>query len=611
MQADVGANAKQLIVEKVRQATNIMVTVGANPSIDSLAAALALSLMLNKLDKHATAVFSGEVPSVMSFLEPNKTFESSVDSLRDFIISLDKEKADRLRYKVEQDVVRIFITPYKTTLSEKDLQFSQGDFNVEMIICLGVEKRDDLDKAIIAHGRILHDATVITINANSQQSSLGALDWHDQNASSLCEMLFSMSESFQKPGLIDAQIANALLTGIVAATERFSNQHTTPKVMTMAAQMMAAGANQQLVANNLQMPVTQAEAQVPAPAESKPDEETVGKDGELSIKHPEKPKKTEEEKPVKEDEPKTEPEKDDVAKAEADLAAALPALSKPAPTLEQVQEDLKKEAEQVAKEEDKPEPEPKPSEDSSHKFMTEEPGASRAESDGLDSAGWRGRRLEPPTLGGTLNATTEEAHDEAEKADELDRNKQILSHNDEPQEPNGLAEPATPVGGDVSKPTEPSLGMPPLEETPIPPIPTPPIEEPKPQPAPEQSNKELDDALQAVNSAYETQPFNPANQPRTDVGAQPLAPEPAPEAPAQPAPQPQQLDENGLPPIPPMPQLPVAEPGASAPQMPPMPPELPPLPNDQPGGGPPAPNLPPPPPAPGPNDPGQFKIPGQ
>src|SRR6266498_2548815 len=246
-----GSNPKQLIAEKIKRSANILVTVSANPSVDSLTAALGLTLMLNKLDKHVTAVFSGVVPPAINFLEPGKTFENNVDSLRDFIIALDKEKADRLRYKVEDEVVRIFITPYRTKISERDLQFSQGDFNVDLIIALGVEDQKDLDQAITAHGRILHDATVVTVNASPQKSSLGSIDWQDGNASSLSEMLASIADQL-KPGILDQQISTALLTGIVASTERFSNQHTTPHVMTIAAQLMAAGANQQLIATKLQ-----------------------------------------------------------------------------------------------------------------------------------------------------------------------------------------------------------------------------------------------------------------------------------------------------------------------------------------------------------------------
>jgi len=108
---------KQQIVERIKQSTNILITVNTNPSVDALSSALALTLMLNKMDKHATAVFSGAVPPAIKFLQPEKTFQYSVDSLRDFIIALDKEKADRLRYKVENDVVRIYITPYHTMIS--------------------------------------------------------------------------------------------------------------------------------------------------------------------------------------------------------------------------------------------------------------------------------------------------------------------------------------------------------------------------------------------------------------------------------------------------------------------------------------------------------------
>src|SRR3954471_8926428 len=158
------APAKQQIVERVKQAENILVTVSKDPTVDQLAACIGVTLTLNKMGKHATAVFSGKVPSTLEFLQPDKTIEKNTDSLRDFIIALDKSKADKLRYKVEDTVVKIFITPYKTSISDKDLNFSQGDFNVDVVVALGVHNQADLDQAITAHGRILHDAAVVTLN---------------------------------------------------------------------------------------------------------------------------------------------------------------------------------------------------------------------------------------------------------------------------------------------------------------------------------------------------------------------------------------------------------------------------------------------------------------
>ncbi len=281
------ATPKQQVVERVRQAANVLVTVKSNPSVDELAATIGLTLMLNKLGKHATAVFSGQVPSTLEFLKPDETLESNTDSLRDFIVSLDKSKADKLRYKVEENVVKIFITPYRTSISQDDLEFTQGDFNVDVVLALGVTQREELDQAIMAHGRILHDATVATITAGQDHSELGQINWQEPGASSLSEMLVSISEAFQG-GLIDEQIATAFLTGIVAETQRFSNPKTSPKVMTMAAQLMAAGANQQLIANELEKAVEVdlgVGMQGPVPSSSPVENVSVGDDGSLSISH--------------------------------------------------------------------------------------------------------------------------------------------------------------------------------------------------------------------------------------------------------------------------------------------------------------------------------------
>lgn len=285
---------KQEISDRIKKANNILVTVKSSPSVDQLASCIGLTLALNKLGKHATAVFSGQIPSTIEFLQPEKTLEANTDSLRDFIISLDKSKADKLRYKVEDKVVKIFITPYRTSISDKDLEFSQGDFNVDVVIALGVHDQGELDQAITAHGRILHDAAVVTINVNPG-GELGSINWLVPGASSLCELTVDLLDVLDK-GLVDEQIATALLTGIVAETNRFSNERTTPDTMSISAELMAAGANQQLVATKLAPPPPPAPerpalVEIPKatnpPIDAPPRVETaeVSSDGTLEIAH--------------------------------------------------------------------------------------------------------------------------------------------------------------------------------------------------------------------------------------------------------------------------------------------------------------------------------------
>jgi hypothetical protein len=281
-------SAKNQLADRLKSANNILVTVSRDPSIDQLAACLGLTLLLNKMNKHSVAVFSGQVPSTIEFLKPAETLEKTTDSLRDFIIALDKDKADKLRYKVEDNVVRIFITPYKTSITEKDLEFSQGDFNVDVVVALGVQQQQDLDQAITAHGRILHDATVASISIANDGGNLGTINWKDPKASSLSELVTDLGKLLGD-NLLDNQIATALLTGIVAETARFSNDKTSSQTMNASSALMAAGADQQLVASKLEEPEKPASKPSDKSGNSDgADDKAKTEPGELSIKHDKK-----------------------------------------------------------------------------------------------------------------------------------------------------------------------------------------------------------------------------------------------------------------------------------------------------------------------------------
>lgn len=242
----------QKIVDKIKTSENILIALSRDPSVDEIAAAIGLTLFLDGMQKHATAIYSGRTPDELAFLQPGETFEKTTDSLQDFIIALNKEKADHLRYKLEGDFVKVFITPYKTRLTEEDLSFSHGDYNVDFVIAINVAAAANLDEALHEHGRIMHDASVVNITTG-EPGKFGEIEWSSPTASSLCEMItgliFVLQGSDEKP--LDRDVATALLTGIVAATDRFSNNRTNPDTLGIASKLMAMGADQQLITSNI------------------------------------------------------------------------------------------------------------------------------------------------------------------------------------------------------------------------------------------------------------------------------------------------------------------------------------------------------------------------
>lgn len=479
-------NVQQQIADRLKEANNVLVTVSNNPSVDQLAACIGLTLLLNKLGKHATAVFSGNIPSTIEFLKPEETIEKNTDSLRDFIIALDKSKADKLRYKVEDKVVKIFITPYRTSITDKDLDFSQGDFNVDVVMALGVHERTELDQAITAHGRILHDATVISVN-NRDQGSLGAVNWVDLKASSLSEMIVGLSRGLSTEPM-DGQMATAFMTGIVAETNRFSNDKTSPITMNLASELMSAGANQQLIVAKLE------EAPVKGPSKGSDDTDAeVDADGALQITH-------------------TDPDTtDEVTEAPVDLPAV------------------------VEDDEDTDLPEP-PAEDAGEPEASEEPEdraepgpqISKLRANALPDAPAQpvepapavlsspNMALQPPTMGGKLTANTEPEHTQLDPSvDPLTAlstgvDEPLLTHSTpEPAAPTEPAEPISPPKEDAIINSE-SLSK--LESE----VGSPHVAEPA---APATGN--LDTARDAVSDAINSSPDQPL-EPVVALGSQPL-----------------------------------------------------------------------------------------
>ncbi len=238
------------VVQRIGEAHNVLIALSADPSVDELATAIGLSLYLDKLGKRATAIYSGATPNALEFLKPEETFEDSVDVLQDFVIALNKEKADHLRYKLDGEFVKIYITPYRTKVSQEDLEFSYGDYNVDLVLALDVANGIDLDSALREHGRIMHDAVIINITTGNP-GKLGEIEWSDKHASSVAEMVAGLLYKANNKVGIEKGEATAFLTGIVAATNRFSNAKTSPDTMTMASRLMKSGANQQLISKNI------------------------------------------------------------------------------------------------------------------------------------------------------------------------------------------------------------------------------------------------------------------------------------------------------------------------------------------------------------------------
>lgn len=250
--SDFGLNpedAVSKVADKIQHATNILIALSKDPNVDEISAAIALAFVLDQQKKHVTAIYSGQTPNALEFLRPEETFQKDISGLQDFIIALNKSKADHLIYQVEGDYVKILITPYKGQIKKEDLEYSYSDYNVDLVIVFNVNSGSEIDSALSEYGRIMHDATAVNITS-SVPGRFADLEWSDPSKSSVCEMVYDLLGELEIDN-IPQEVATALLTGILSATERFSNNRTKPTTMAVASKLMEAGADQQLISSNI------------------------------------------------------------------------------------------------------------------------------------------------------------------------------------------------------------------------------------------------------------------------------------------------------------------------------------------------------------------------
>jgi nanoRNase/pAp phosphatase (c-di-AMP/oligoRNAs hydrolase) len=242
---------KQQTSEAIRQAETILIITGQHPNIDQASSTLALAAVLRKFGKKVTALISDSLPQQLSFLETGE-LDRNLTGQRDFILKVDTKKAqvDKLRYEVAEDKLNIYVTPFKGSFAPSDVTYDYGSYRYDLVIVLGVPTRARIDRIYADNPSLFDNLPIVNLDFHRSNEQYGAINLIEPTASSLCEILVALAESLQN-GIVDEQIATAMLTGLMASTDRFTASHTTAKSLTVAAQLMAAGAKQPAIVRAL------------------------------------------------------------------------------------------------------------------------------------------------------------------------------------------------------------------------------------------------------------------------------------------------------------------------------------------------------------------------
>lgn len=243
----------QQILETIERSKQILLTFRQNWSVDAVAAAIALSAVLARMEKaHTIAVSGFQLPPHLKFLSGAEKVRPSLDSMRKFLIklALRNTEIEEFTYDIVDGELHIAITPRKGFFAPHDVVTAPSEWRYDLVIVLDTPDMESLGSFYTEHPEFFYSTPVINIDHTTHNEHFGRINLVDVTASSTAEVVAQLLSQWD-PKLMDETVATALLTGITAETESFRLPSVSPKTLSLASQLIGLGAKREEIVANL------------------------------------------------------------------------------------------------------------------------------------------------------------------------------------------------------------------------------------------------------------------------------------------------------------------------------------------------------------------------
>ncbi len=241
-------------LELLKPAAHPLILLPPFPTRDAIASGLALAHFTTALGKKPTLAAEriDERREDLGFLAWPETVLTAISGARDFVLSFNTEHNNILDVRTERlnQELRIHLTPEHGTIDPRDFSFILAKYKYDVVLTIDAPDKDSLGKLYEDNPDIFYEVPIINIDRHSNNEQYGQLNLVDVTASSASEIVAHFIETVG-PEFIDPTVAEALLTGIMSATDSFQKKNTTPKTLQLASALMGHGADQQKIVKSL------------------------------------------------------------------------------------------------------------------------------------------------------------------------------------------------------------------------------------------------------------------------------------------------------------------------------------------------------------------------
>ncbi len=238
-------NTIQQIKDTIAQAQSIGIAAPKNPSLDDMAAALSLYLLLKNNNKNVSIASPSdplvEVSSLVGVDKVEKTLKGTGGGTGDLTVSFPytEGEIEKVSYTLEEGYLNIIVKAAEQglTFDEKDVEYTRGGGNLDMVFAVGAPILADLDSVFDTQNL---DIKLVNIDNKEANEQYGDIVLVSPKLSSVSEGVADLALAL---GLhIDQDSAQNMLNGIASATNNFQDSKTSSLAFEMAALLMKKGA---------------------------------------------------------------------------------------------------------------------------------------------------------------------------------------------------------------------------------------------------------------------------------------------------------------------------------------------------------------------------------
>lgn len=248
-----GLTTKEQIHQLVAEKQHILIALPNHPTTDAIASGLAMYSTLQKLGKKVKIISHNfHLPANHAFLPRSEEILSELSMLRKFIITLDvsKKPIEELNYDIEDQELKIYITPKNGMFEPKDVAASTSSYLFDLIFAISVPDLESLGSLYEQNAEFFLETPIVNIDHHPENEKYGSINLIDVNATSTSEIIFELLKDYPSAAL-DEFISTHLLTGIISNTKSFQTNRVTPKSLAVASYLIDEGARREEIVKNL------------------------------------------------------------------------------------------------------------------------------------------------------------------------------------------------------------------------------------------------------------------------------------------------------------------------------------------------------------------------